>query len=418
MTVQAAGPAARPSEATLEAVRTLVGFPTVSRDSNLGLIEWVRDLLARRGVPARLTYDAAGGKANLFATLGEGPGAGIVLSGHTDVVPVDGQDWDSDPFTLREADGRLYGRGAADMKGFIGAALAQLERFLAAGLPHPVHLALSYDEEVGCLGVRGLLRDLRQARIQPAGCIVGEPTGMQAVVGHKGLVGYRCRIRGREAHSALTPQGVNAVEYAARLVVYIRMIADRLRALEQRHFGYDVPHSTLNTGLIEGGIAINVVPRDCSFVFECRYLPSTDPQAVLDEIRVYAERELLPQMREVAPEAAIAFEQLAELPAFEAEPGQPLTDFARKLAASRLGAQSGAQEPGAGFEPAADKGRYVAFGTEAGLFQRAGIPTVLCGPGHIAQAHKPNEWIALDQLAQCEQFMLRLAQGDPAFGAR
>ena len=400
---------ARPSDSTLEIIRTLVGFPTVSRDSNLGLIEWVRDGLARRGVPVRLTYDAARGKANLFATLGGGPRAGIVLSGHTDVVPVDGQDWTQDPFVLQERDGRLIGRGAADMKSFIGAALAHADRFLEAGLDHPIHLALSYDEEVGCLGVRGLLRDLREQNIRPAGCIVGEPTGMHAVVGHKGLVGYRCRVRGREAHSALTPQGVNAVEYAARLIVYIRMIADRLRALEQRHFGYDVPHSTLNTGTIEGGIAINVVPRDCSFVFECRYLPSTDPQAVLDEIREYAQRELLPQMREVAPDAAIAFEHLADLPAFDVDADGEMTRFARALADSRAGqGAADAAEP--------DRGRYVPFGTEAGLFQRAGISTVLCGPGHIAQAHKPDEWIALEQVARCEQFMERLASGSPGFG--
>lgn len=394
--------AARPADETLAIIRTLVGFPTVSRDSNLGLIEWVRDWLARRGVPVRLTYDAGRAKANLFATLGEGPRAGIVLSGHTDVVPVDGQDWSQDPFVLQERDGRLVGRGAADMKSFIGTALAHVDRFLEAGLDHPVHLALSYDEEVGCLGVRGLLRDLHEQGIRPAGCIVGEPTGMHAVIGHKGLVGYRCRVRGREAHSALTPQGVNAVEYAARLIVYIRMIADRLRALEQRHDGYDVPHSTLNTGTIEGGIAINVVPRDCSFVFECRYLPSTDPQAVVDEIRAYAERELLPQMREVAPEAAIAFEHLADLPAFDTEADHAMARFTRELADS----------PAA---PAEDRGRYVPFGTEAGLFQRAGIPTVLCGPGHIAQAHKPDEWIALEQVARCEQFMQRLARGTPAF---
>ncbi len=400
----------RPSDDTLEILRTLVGFATVSRDSNLGLIEWVRDRLARQGVPARLTYDATGGKANLFATIGGGARAGVVLSGHTDVVPVDGQDWHSDPFTLREHDGRLYGRGAADMKGFIAAALAQTDRLLAADLDHPVHLALSYDEEVGCLGVRGLLRDIRQAGIQPAACIVGEPTGMQAVIGHKGLVGYRCRVRGREAHSALTPQGVNAVEYAARLIVYIRLIADRLRALEQRHVGYDVPHSTLNTGTIEGGIALNVVPRDCSFVFECRYLPSTDPAAVIDEIRAYAERELLPQMREVAPDAAIAFEHLADLPAFDTQADHPVTRYAEALADSRAAAAASAGGA-ADSDQDAQRGRYVAFGTEAGLFQRAGIPTVLCGPGHIAQAHKPDEWIELVQLAQCERFMQRLAAG-------
>ena len=397
------------SPISLDWVRDLVAMDTTSRVPNLGLIETVRDALAERGIASTLTHDKREGWANLFATIPAHDGTtdgGVVLSGHTDVVPVDGQDWSQDPFALQERDGRLIGRGAADMKSFIGTALAYTDRFLEAGLDHPIHLALSYDEEVGCLGVRGLLRDLREQAIRPAGCIVGEPTGMHAVVGHKGLVGYRCRVRGREAHSALTPQGVNAVEYAARLIVYIRMIADRLRALEQRHFGYDVPHSTLNTGAIEGGIAINVVPRDCSFIFECRYLPSTDPQAVLDEIRDYAQRELLPQMREVAPDAAIAFEHLADLPAFDADADSAMAQLARKLADSRADASASA-------EP--DRGRYVAFGTEAGLFQRAGIPTVLCGPGHIAQAHKPDEWIALEQVARCEQFMERLASGTSAF---
>lgn len=394
---------ALPSAATLDLVRTLVGFPTVSRDSNLGLIEWVRDHLARRGVQARLTWDAERRKANLFATLGEGPRPGIVLSGHTDVVPVDGQDWSLDPFRAELREDRLYGRGTADMKGFIGTALAWTDRFLDTPRDHPVHLALSYDEEIGCLGVRGLLADLDAAGIQPAGCIVGEPTGMRAVVAHKGMAGWRCRVRGHAVHSSLTPHGVNAIDYAARLIVRIREVADRLRAQEQRHYGYDVPHSTLNTGRIEGGIALNTVPADCSFQFECRHLPGVDPDALFAEIRTHAERELLPDMRAVSGEAGIAFERIVDLPALDAEAETALVAYAEALAGR------GAADEG---------GRHVAFGTEAGLFQRAGIAAVVCGPGHIAQAHIPDEWIALEQLARCEAFMQGVAEGGAALPAR
>jgi acetylornithine deacetylase len=376
---------------TWDLIQRLVAFDTTSRGSNLGLIEWVRDWLAAQGVASRLTYDAGGTKANLFATIGGGARAGVVLSGHTDVVPVDGQDWTTDPFVATPRDGRIHGRGTADMKSFIATALAMTPRFLAAPLAAPVHFALSYDEEIGCLGVRGLLADLARENIRPGGCIIGEPTGMQPVVAHKGKRAYKCCVRGREAHSALTPQGVNAIEYAAKLVVHVRHIADRMRELETRDHRYDVPFTTLQTGIIRGGTAANIVPRDCELHFEFRYLPGIDPDALEREIIDYARSVLEPEMRRVDPAAGFSFETKAEIPALDTGDADAITALAQALAQNRSAAK-------------------VAYATEGGLFQRAGIPSIICGPGHIEQAHKPDEYIALEQVAMCEAFMDRLLE--------
>lgn len=370
-------------------IQRLVGFDTTSRDSNLGLIEWVRDWLAGFGVPSRLTYDASGKKANLFATIQKGARPGIVLSGHTDVVPADGQPWDTDPFRATLRDDRIYGRGTADMKSYIAAALAMTPRFLAADLRSPVHFALTYDEEVGCLGVRGLLEDLAREGIRPAGCIIGEPTLMQPVVAHKGKRAYKCCFRGKEAHSALTPQGVNAIEYAAKLVVYVREMADRMRDRGPHDPGFDVPFTTLQTGVIRGGTAANIVPRDCEVHFEFRYLPGADPEALEAEIKGYAERVLLPEMRAVDPGTFISFETKAEIPGLDTGESDAVTALAQALSRNRSTAK-------------------VAYATEGGLFQRAGIPSIICGPGSIGEAHKPNEFIALEQVAACEAFMDRL----------
>ena len=378
---------------TWDLIQRLVGFDTTSRDSNLGLIEWVRDWLKGQGVESRLTYDPSGAKANLFATIQKGTRAGIVLSGHTDVVPVDGQPWDTDPFKATIKDDRIYGRGSADMKSYIAAALAMTPRFLAAELKSPVHFALSYDEEIGCLGVRGLIEDLARAGIKPAGCIIGEPTSMQPVVAHKGKRAYKCCFRGREAHSALTPQGVNAIEYAARLVVYIRHMAERMRDCETRDNGFDVPFTTLQTGVIKGGTAANIVPRDCEVHFEFRYLPGIDPEALEREIKSYAERVLLPEMRSVDPATFIAFETKAEIPGLDPSVERAEQDRVTSLAQALARNQAIAK---------------VAYATEAGLFQRAGIPSIICGPGSIGEAHKPNEFITLEQVALCESFMERL----------
>jgi acetylornithine deacetylase len=389
-----------PSPATLEMIDRLIAMPTVSRDSNLGLIEFARDHLAKLGVRSQLVYDAAGGKANLFATLADDATAaqtgGIVLSGHTDTVPVDGQDWTSDPFVARHAGGRIHGRGSADMKGFIAIALAWAPRFLAAQQTMPVHLALTYDEETTFLGVRGLVADLAERGIRPAGCIIGEPTDMRAIVAHKGKRDHRCHVRGREAHSALAPTAVNAIEFAARLVSFIRATADRLAAEEPKDARFDVPHTTLQTGLIRGGIAVNVVPRDCEFTFEMRNLPTTSQDDVTRAIVSYADGELVPQMRRVAPESGIAFDRGIDVPAFGIAPDDPLVVWAQELARTRhLG--TGA----------------VGFATEASIFMQAGIPTVVMGPGSIEQAHKPDEYLTLEQVAACEQFFGALVASRP-----
>src|ERR1700688_3797444 len=298
-------PAAAPSAAARAMIERLIAFRTVSRDSNMELIEWVRDYLQGFGAKTRLTYDATGKKANLFATLGDSKKPGLILSGHTDVVPVDGQNWDTDPFQAVERDGKLFARGSADMKGFIGITLAQAPRFVAAlndgRLDAPLHYSLSYDEEVGCIGVRGLIRDLEDNNIRPAGCVVGEPTSMQPIIAHKGTHRLRCSVHGREAHSSYVTHGVNAIEYAARLVVFIRQIAERLAQTEMRDYGFTVPYSTLSTGVIHGGIAANVVPKDCVFQFDMRTLPTTAPETLYQEIRGHAQH-LTREMRAVDAE--------------------------------------------------------------------------------------------------------------------
>jgi acetylornithine deacetylase len=383
-----------PSAASRAMIERLIAFNTVSRDSNLGLIEWVRDYLQGFGAKTRLTHDASGKKANLFATLGDSKKPGLVLSGHTDVVPVDGQNWDTDPFAATERDGRLYARGSADMKGFIGIILAQAPKFVAAlndnRLEAPLHYALSYDEEVGCLGVRGLIADLEEQGIRPAGCVVGEPTSMQPIIAHKGTHRFRCAVHGREAHSSYVTHGVNAIEYAARLVVFIRQLADRLAQLEQRDYGFTVPYSTLSTGLIQGGIAANVVPKDCVFQFDMRTLPQAKPDALYQEIHRYAEV-LAAEMRGIDPSAGIDLQWVSQTVGLAAAESDAIVQWAMQLSKN----------------PTVGK---VSYGTEAGLFQKMGVPTVICGPGDIAEAHRPNEFVALDQLAQCENFMDRILE--------
>src|SRR5712671_4866546 len=384
----------RPSAASRAMIERLIGFKTVSRDSNLGLIEWPRDYLQGFGATTRLTYDATGKKANLFATLGDSKKPGLILSGHTDVVPVDGQNWDTDPFLAVERDGKLFARGSADMKGFIGIILAQAPKFAAAlndqRLDAPLHYSLSYDEEVGCIGVRGLIRDLEENDIRPAGCVVGEPTSMQPIIAHKSMNRFRCRVLGCEAHSSYVTHGVNAIEYAARLVVFIRQIADRLAQIETRDYGFMVPYSTLSTGLIQGGIAANVVPKDCVFQFDMRTLPQAAPDALYQEIRRYAEA-LAAEMRSIDAGSGIDLQWVSQTVGLAASETDAIVQWAMQLSKNH---QVG----------------KVSYGTEAGLFQKMGVPSVICGPGDIAQAHRPNEFVTLEQLAQCEKFMDRILE--------
>ncbi|MBK9116373.1 MAG: acetylornithine deacetylase [Betaproteobacteria bacterium] len=377
---------------SLDLIRTLVAFDTTSRDSNLALIEWVRRYLEGHGVASTLTFDDDRRKANLFATLtardGNATHGGIVLSGHTDVVPVDGQPWDTDPFAVTVKGDRLVGRGVADMKSFSAVGLAFVPEFLRRGLAQPIHFALSYDEEVGCIGVRRLIADIAARGVAPAGCIVGEPTGMRLVVAHKGKKAWRCRVRGHEAHSSLTPSGVNAVQIGCEIVAFIARRAREFRDAGGRDDAYDVPYTTVHVGVIRGGTAVNIVPRDCTFDFEIRHLPFDDPDAFFADVRRYVES-FLPEMRAVAPDTFIEFDPLSTLPGFDTHDGSAITALAHACNGT------------------ADAGK-VSFGTEASLFHGADIPTVICGPGHIAQAHQPNEWVAVEQVAQCEAFMRRL----------
>ena len=380
-----------PSPQVIENLQRLISFPTISKDSNLPLIDWVREYLGSLGVSCRLTYDFERKKANLFATLGEGSSPGIILSGHTDVVPVEGQAWDTDPFQGVTRDKAIYGRGSADMKGFIATALALAPRFLEGKHGFPIHFALSYDEEVGCLGVRGLIKDLQDIGLTAAGCIVGEPTMMEPLIAHKGAYRYRCSVHGREAHSSYTPMGVNAIEYAARIIVYIRQLADELSVTEQKNTAFTVPYTTMQTGTVRGGLAANIVPKQCDFEFDVRTMPAISPEQLYGKIRDYA-KTLLPEMQAVDPAARIAFECLSETPGLFINEDENIVRLVKKLTGVK-------------------NARAASYATEAGLFHEAGIPTLICGPGDIEQAHRPNEFVTLDQLAKCEAFLLALIEG-------
>ena len=393
MNAPAAATALRPTPATLELIRTLVGYDTTSRESNLELIHWARDYLAGHGAACRLTYDDERRKANLFATLpaqdGNATTGGIVLSGHTDVVPVDDQAWDTPPFAATIVGDRLHGRGVTDMKSFSAIGLAQVPELARRGLKRPLHFSLSYDEEVGCIGVRRLIADIAACGIRPASCIIGEPSGMRIVVAHKGKKSFRCRVRGHEAHSALTPRGVNAIQVASEIVTFLTRMGRQFRERGPFDAAYEVPYTTVHTGVIRGGTALNFVPRDCRFDFEFRHLPSEDPDVLFSEVRRFAAT-LLPEMHAVDPATRIEFEPISATPGFEGHHASGIAELGKRW--------SGANEVG-----------KVSFGSEAALFHDAGLETIICGPGHIAQAHQPNEWVELGQLALCEAFMRRLA---------
>ena len=377
---------------SLDLIKTLIAFDTTSRESNLELIAFIQEYLTGHGVESMLVHNEDGTKANLYATIGDQDKAGVMLSGHTDVVPVDGQAWDTDPFQVTEKDEKFYGRGTADMKSFIAIALAFVPEFLSRRLKTPIHLAFSYDEEVGCIGVRRLIDKLKEMPVKPAMCIVGEPTSMQVVTGHKGKRSFIANVRGLESHSALAPLGVNAVEYAAELITYMKNMARRIEAEGPFDELYEITHTTVHTGVISGGVQLNIVPNACRVEFEFRYLANHDPDALEAEIREYAKDILEPKMHAVSAETGIDIECYNDMPGLEMDPGEDVVAFVKALAGRNDHAK-------------------VAFGTEAGLFHtRVQIPTVVCGPGDIAVAHKPNEFIPLDQIAKGEDFMRRLLE--------
>lgn len=373
-----------PSPNALETVARIVSFDTVSRNSNLACIDWARGLLEAEGARIRLDFNDDRSKANLFATFGEGDG-GLVFSGHVDVVPVDGQAWSRDPFDPWVADGRLHGRGACDMKGFVGVVLSQAKALATAGARRPVHVALTYDEELGCLGIPHLIEDMRRAAIRPAGCIVGEPSMMGVVAAHKGGEIWRCRVTGFAAHSSMTAQAVNAVEVAATLVARIREIGARLRRDGPFVDGFATPYSSLSTNLMSGGNGPNIVPALSDFLFDIRYVPGFDPRAITGELHALA-LELEADMRRVSPDTGIAFTRVNAVPALNATPADEVVRLASRLV----------DEPTPG---------KVDYGTEAGFFAAYGVPSVICGPGSIEQAHKADEYVTLAQLARCERFI-------------
>lgn len=378
----------QPRAATVEILDKLISFDTTSRNSNLELIHWVRDFLAERGVASELQFDESGEKANLWASIGPEGVPGIMLSGHSDVVPVDGQDWSSEPFRMEQRDGRLYGRGVADMKGFIAICLSHVDDFLAAKLKTPVNLAFSYDEEVGCLGGRQLAAMLNGLEIKPRLCVVGEPTTMGVVTGHKGKSSWRVRIKGFECHSSLTHQGVNAVEYAAELISFIRSMAHDKRDNGPYDEAFDPPYTTVHTGVIQGGTALNIVPRDCEFLFEFRNLPADDIDQMFAEVEARA-AELQAEMQAVQRGTGISFERISWFAGLETAEDEEVVTLGKSFAQSNTTAK-------------------VSFGTEAGHYQGAGVPTIVCGPGNIEQAHKPDEFIDLAQVADAEAFFARM----------
>ena len=377
-------------QTAVELLRTLVGFQTVSRRSNLELIDFVEGYLAGFGIGARRVYSSDGERANLYATIGPTQRGGICLSGHSDVVPTDGQPWSTDPFVLTERAGRLFGRGTSDMKGFIACVLAAVPHFVEHVGETPIHIAISYDEEIGCVGVRGLLEELAGDAAKPTGCIIGEPTEMRVASAHKGKSAYRCCVRGLAGHSAQPQLGVNAIEYAAELVAFLRRGGRALQSTGASHARYDPPFSTVQTGKIRGGVAINVVPDHCEFDFEIRQVPGDDAAQLVGDLTTYAKQTLLPEMSTVFSDAAIDLEQLNAYPGLKDDAS---SEALKALCGGLLGVHDFAT---------------LSFGTEGGLFQAIGIPTVVCGPGSINRAHKADEYVEIDELQQCYDFLTRL----------
>jgi len=374
---------------TIELLEKLAGFNTVSAKSNLALIEFVQDYLSGHGIESVLTKNDADTKANLHAVIGPADVPGVILSGHTDVVPVAGQAWSSDPFVMRKDGGKLFGRGTADMKGFIACVLAMVPGAAAANLARPVHLALSYDEEIGCIGVHRMIEMLAGAPVKPAFCIVGEPTQMAVAIAHKGKTGATCTCRGVEAHSALAPSGLNAIYLAGEMIDAIRKLQGEIEQSGRSDSAYAVPHTTLHVGTIQGGSVLNIVPNHCAFKFEIRNLPQDNPDDMMQRLRKDAAA-IVATHKSRFPDAGIDIEIFNEYPALDTSPEDEIVTFVKSL--------TGVNDH---FK--------VAFGTEGGLFQKKlGLPTVVCGPGSMEQGHKPDEFIKISELEKCDRFMKRL----------
>lgn len=378
----------QPSPEALDWINRLIAIDTTSRDSNLPLIDLVAEQVRAHGVEPVLVPNDDGTKANLIATFPAADGSadgGVVLSGHTDVVPVDGQDWSGDPFTPEVRDGRLYGRGTCDMKAFVGVVVSRIASIAEEPLSEPIHLAFSYDEEIGCVGAEDLVKDLADRGLRPRACIVGEPSSMRVIRGHKSMNVIHVDFHGVASHSSLTPQGVNAIEYAAEFVRFVRSLADGFRERGPFDEAYDVPYTTCSCNVVSGGIAVNTVPADCGLTFEFRSIAQDDPREILGRCRAELDR-IEARMQQENPAARVEVTVIAQAPGLETAEGAEVIELA----------------VGCGGIRTTDK---VPYGTEAGLFDRVAIPTVVCGPGDIAQAHAPDEFVALDQIAHCERFI-------------
>ena len=373
-----------------EMIEKLIAFDTTSRNSNLELIGFIADYLKGHGVASSLSHDETGAKANLFATIGEREDGGIVLSGHTDVVPVDGQDWASDPFKIDERDGKLYGRGTCDMKSFIAIVLALVPEFLARPLARPVHLAFSYDEEVGCLGVHRLIEDIRAQGVRPEAAIIGEPTEMAVVDAHKGIAGYRTAFRGVAAHSSATHIGISATHAAGRFIAFLDDLFEEMQERQRPDLGFVPPYTTIQVGIVAGGTASNIIAQDCLVDWHFRAMPTDEPQEIVDRALAFLD-DLRQRMQAHRKEADITTTQRASVPPLKPDDASPATSLALALTGSNDTAKA-------------------SFATEAGLFQGDGIAAVVCGPGSIAQAHQPNEFITLEQVEAGTAFVHRLIE--------
>ena len=370
-----------------EMLKTLVGFPTVSKDTNLPLIDFVDDWLRENGVEAVRILNDVGTKANLYATIGPMVEGGVVLSGHSDVVPIDGQPWDTDPFELTQNEDKLYGRGTCDMKGFSAIALSLVPEMKF--LRKPIHIALSYDEEIGCLGAPRLIEQMREQIPQPAAVIVGEPSVMDTVTAHKGLSAFRTVVTGYEAHSSQTHRGVSAVMNAARLINWLSERDSHFKDSTPINNGFSPHHTTVHAGVVHGGTALNIISRKCEFLWDVRTIPDGPAANVYSEFQEYCNDILLPTMRSVHKGADIQTTALADVPPMREILDNPALKLAQDLTGNTVRSR-------------------VAYVAEAGQFQEAGFPTVICGPGSIDQAHQPNEFISINQMEQGEQFLRKL----------
>jgi acetylornithine deacetylase len=374
---------------TTELLQRLVSFDTTSSKSNLKLIGFISDYLDGLGVPYRISTDAAGQKANLHAIIGPREAGGLALSGHVDTVPVEGQAWTGDPFTLRQRDGKLFARGSCDMKGFVAACLAAVPDFQARPLIRPLHLFISYDEEVGCGGVKRLIQDLGESGLRPDLCVVGEPSGMKPILAHKGKLNVNVMVRGLTGHSSEPAKGVNAVQAAGEAIAWVAREARRLANDGPFDDGFDPPHTTIHVGTVDGGTILNIIPEHAAFTMEWRPIPGDSPHGYLDRMRAWIAETIEPAMKAVHPACGFSYELTLDMPGMALPPDHPLATVVKQIAGSNSAGK-------------------VAYGTEGGFFETAGIPTIICGPGDIAQAHKPDEWIAESELAACESFIRRL----------